>query len=258
MHVIRFTNVIDVCLLLCSDSAAKTKRPKTTVRAGGTPAKLASVKVTHVACGCNATGYVSDKGQLYLFGDWADDFTDNESGKCGRLMSHCDSHFCSCSTLKMVPVLLSVNGLIFRHKTGNVHCLLSLSTACDVRSSSKVFWLSCKPTLKNRSPQNVKKDLFVLQMTLYFNGENLVSLGIFWFIPSFVCFSCMCQGIVFGLLGIDVKTCAIGKNHVLVMSKQGLVYSFGQNGRGQCGRGGQSADPLPGEWKQTSSRVLEA
>lgn len=43
-------------------------------------------------------------------------------------------------------------------------------------------------------------------------------------------------GFVSDLKNVRVRQVALGKVHVVVLTDKGFVYTFGYNGRGQCGR----------------------
>lgn len=43
-------------------------------------------------------------------------------------------------------------------------------------------------------------------------------------------------GFVCDLKNVRIRQVALGKVHVLVLTDKGFVYTFGYNGRGQCGR----------------------
>ena len=48
---------------------------------GSTPTKLTNVRVSSVACSANGSAFVTEKGELYLFGMMSGDFTDSQSGE---------------------------------------------------------------------------------------------------------------------------------------------------------------------------------
>ena len=54
-------------------------------------------------------------------------------------------------------------------------------------------------------------------------------------------------GIVDGLLGVQVKSCALGKSHVMVVTTKGRLYAFGLNNRGQCGGQDDKEDVVESE-----------
>lgn len=43
-------------------------------------------------------------------------------------------------------------------------------------------------------------------------------------------------GVVTGLLGVPVSQVAMGRSHTCVLTQHGIIYTFGNNTYGQCGR----------------------
>lgn len=59
-------------------------------------------------------------------------------------------------------------------------------------------------------------------------------------------FCCHFSGYVSDLKHVRVRSVALGKVHVVVLTDKGQVYTFGYNGRGQCGRFSSSEGKLMG------------
>lgn len=61
------------------------------------------------------------------------------------------------------------------------------------------------------------------------------------------------QGLLTDMKGIAVAAVALGKAHGILLTNRGLVYSFGLNNKGQCGR-----DFATGATKEGNFRFLLA
>lgn len=46
----------------------------------------------------------------------------------------------------------------------------------------------------------------------------------------------ICVGVVTALLGVPTSQVAMGRSHTCILTQHGVVYTFGSNMYGQCGR----------------------